>query len=401
MAASSYLVSAMTSRTVVRTSLLTGAATLFMAACGGAPVGSDSAAESVALKVSGDVLAVTVLHGDDAGHYQIAWDAEPADTTVRIEVSTDPNFAPGTGQVIDVEDDALNTDWHTDGANERRYFAFIPEGGELVRSAVRLLPLEGGRNFRDLGGYETEDGRVVKWGQVYRSGVMSGLTDADYDYLKSLGVRVICDFRESDERSREPTDWRANEVAYLTFADPETGGDPIANPMFEALMSPDATAEDVAAGMAAGYVSIAKDEREGYTQMFDRLAGGDIPLAFNCSAGKDRAGTAAALLLTALGVPRETVVHDYSLSDDYVDFMSEFLNEESRAQAASDPDYPYAFLFQLPPEKVAPLMASDPIYIESTFTALEAEYGSVLNYIQTELDVTDEELASIRAALLE
>ena len=153
--------------------------------------------------------------------------------------------------------------------------------------------------------------------------------------------------------------------------------------------------------MAAGYVDIAKNEAEGYTKMFDRLAVGDIPLAFNCSAGKDRAGTAAALLLTALGVPRETVVYDYSLSDDYVDYMDEFLNDEARAEAAADPDNPYAFLFQLPPEKVAPLMASHPMYIEATFDALDEEYGSVMSFIRTELDVTESELAAIRAALLE
>ncbi|MEL6487632.1 MAG: tyrosine-protein phosphatase, partial [Pseudomonadota bacterium] len=125
------------------------------------------------------------------------------------------------------------------------------------------------------------------------------------------------------------------------------------------------------------------------------------PLAFNCSAGKDRAGTAAALLLSALGVPRETVVYDYALSDDYVDYMAEFMGDEARAKAAAEGDEsPYAFLMKLPPEMVAPLMESNPIYIETTLDAMEAEHGSVLAYIQAEYDVTDEELASIRAALL-
>ena len=69
-------------------------------------------------------------------------------------------------------------------------------GGQRV--AVRLLPLEGGRNFRDLGGYPTLDGRRVRWGRVFRSGMMANLTDADYDYLSALGIRVVCDFRSNE-----------------------------------------------------------------------------------------------------------------------------------------------------------------------------------------------------------
>lgn len=347
-----------------------------------------------------EIVSATVLHGDTASEFVLSWEPVPADATVRIEVSTNPDFEPGTGALVGEYSGEVTAQWQADGTMARRYFAFTPENGETMRAAVRLLPLEGGRNFRDLGGYETIDGRHVKWGLAFRSGIMSELTDGDYDYLSGMGVKVICDFRESDERLREPTDWRAGDVDYLTFTDPEEG-DPADNPMFAALISPESTADDVAAGMAAGYVEIAKGEVEGYTEMFDRLATGDIPLAFNCSAGKDRAGTAAALLLTALGVPEETVVHDYSLSDDYVDYMAEFLSEDARAEAAADPDNPYAFLFQLPPEKVAPLMASHPMYIEATFSALKEEYGSVMEFIQTELDVTDEELASIQTALLE
>jgi len=346
------------------------------------------------------VSDIEVLHGDTPSDFSLTWNAAPDDAGVSIFVSSNPEDTEPTLIAENVTGGSF--EWNSEGPLERRYFTVSgsSDAEDGTVAAVRLLPLEGGRNFRDLGGYPTSDGQTVKWGHAFRSGVMHKLTDADYDYLSGLGVRVICDFRESDERLREPTEWRAGAADYLTFADPEETN-PADNPMFAALLSPDSTPDDVAASMAAGYVEIAKGEVEGYTQMFDRLAAGDIPLAFNCSAGKDRAGTAAALLLTALGVPREIVVHDYSLSDDYVDYMSEFLNDEARAAAMADPDNPYAFLMQLPPEKVAPLMASDPIYIESTFSALEEEYGSVMTFIQTELEVTDAELASIRTALLE
>lgn len=228
---------------------------------------------------------------------------------------------------------------------------------------------------------------------------MSGLTENDYDYLGDLGITTICDFRDSAERVEDPTLWAAGDIDYQVFSDaPER--EPSENPMFAALLDPEATPEDVKNSMAEGYWEIALGEVEGYTKMFDDLAAGRIPLAFNCSAGKDRAGTAAALILTALGVPRETIVYDYALSDDYVDYMAEFMGPEAKAAVAEKPESPYAFLFKLPPEKVAPLMASHPAYIESTFNALDKRYGSTLAFIQTELDVSDSDLDRIRERLL-
>ncbi|MEL7197849.1 MAG: tyrosine-protein phosphatase [Pseudomonadota bacterium] len=226
---------------------------------------------------------------------------------------------------------------------------------------------------------------------------MDGLTEGDYDYLGDLGITTVCDFREADEREREPTNWAAGEIEYMTFAPPMEENEED-NPMFAAFSNPDSTPDDVRAAMAAGYPGILDNEDEGYTAMFDQLAAGAIPLAFNCSAGKDRAGTAAALLLTALGVPREQVVADYALSQEYVDYMGEFLSPEAQEKGK---DGPYSFLYALPPEMVAPLMESNPIYIEATLNAMTEEHGSAIAYIQAEFDVTDEELASIRTALLE
>lgn len=358
------------------------------------PVGSDDAERQV------NITEFEVLHGETANAYKLSWAMEEADAPVSIYMSTSPDNSAATLIASDVTGGSF--EWTAEGEPQRRYFTVAAgESAEIgVMSAVRLLPLEGGRNFRDLGGYRTEDGRSVKWGHVYRSGVMDGLTDADYDYLSDLGIKVICDFREADERLREPTKWRAGDIDYLTFTDPAGEESPQDNPMFAALMSPESTPEDVAASFAASYFPMALNEAEGYAEMFDQLAAGEIPLAFNCSAGKDRAGTAAALILSALGVPRETVVYDYSLSDDYVDYMEAFAGEEARAKAAADPESPYAFMMQLPPEKLAPLMASDPRYIEASFAEMETRYGSVLNFIQTELEVTDAELEAIRASLL-
>src|ERR1700730_18336008 len=69
---------------------------------------------------------------------------------------------------------------------------------------VRRLPLQGVVNFRDLGGYSTADGRAVRWGQVFRSDALCGLTDSDLVVLADLGLRTVCDLRSEAERAHMP-----------------------------------------------------------------------------------------------------------------------------------------------------------------------------------------------------
>lgn len=76
--------------------------------------------------------------------------------------------------------------------------------GELRR---RVLPFQGACNFRDIGGYVARDGRAVRWGQVYRTGVLSYLGEDAQDALRTLRVRAICDLRRGGERRSEPTRW--------------------------------------------------------------------------------------------------------------------------------------------------------------------------------------------------
>tara|TARA_X000000950_G_scaffold222060_1_gene267478 strand:+ start:3300 stop:4394 length:1095 start_codon:yes stop_codon:yes gene_type:complete len=284
------------------------------------------------------------------------------------------------------------TDFETlDFPGKRVYFTLVPDAGKAKRVAPRLLPLQGGRNFRDIGGYATADGRSVKWGQVFRSGVMHDITDTDYRYLDQLEVGTIVDFRSTDERKEEPTNWRAGDADYIARDYVDEGS----NDLFASMLSGNATVAMMRSQMTDLYHEIAYQQALAYTVMFDELAGTNDTFAYNCSAGKDRAGIATALILTVLGVNRDEIIHDYSLSDDYVDYLSAFTSED----AESNPNY--AMLSQIPTDLLEPLLASHPEYIESAFESLEREHGSIMNFIQSELKVTNEEIATIRDRLLE
>ncbi|MEQ5787426.1 tyrosine-protein phosphatase [Erythrobacter sp. NFXS35] len=247
-----------------------------------------------------------------------------------------------------------------------------------LKDERRVLDLEGGINFRDLGGYRTNDGRVTRWEVLYRSGSPAGLTARDQAELARRGIRTICDFRATEERAAEPNPYTSanTDVAYWTRDYTGEAGD-----LMAVLGSADASAGKSRAAMIALYRELPDDHAESFRQMFAVLAEGKVPLAFNCTAGKDRTGVAAALILTLLGVPRETVVADYALSDDLVDYKAQIA-------ANADSDGPYAALAQLPWDVVEPLVASDPAYVESALSAIEAEHGSVGAFIADVLAVT-------------
>jgi protein-tyrosine phosphatase len=171
------------------------------------------------------------------------------------------------------------------------------------------LRLESAFNLRDFGGYATADGRVVRRGMLYRSGTMALLSDADAAHLRSLGIRAICDFRRGNERTAEPTLWHGAEVDYFCRDYSESSG-----LLGEMLKRTDATAEDMREAMLSLYRVIPVDHAASYRAMFAQIANGRVPILINCSAGKDRTGVGAALILAALGVPRETIVADYLLT---------------------------------------------------------------------------------------
>src|SRR5262249_28035360 len=94
----------------------------------------------------------------------------------------------------------------------RTYFHLVPDRGAGRVTAVRRLPLEGAKNFRDLGGYRTAEGRYVRWGRVFRSNALAKLTAKDYALLSQLRIRIVCDFRSDRERETAQTAWQGGAV---------------------------------------------------------------------------------------------------------------------------------------------------------------------------------------------
>lgn len=259
---------------------------------------------------------------------------------------------------------------------------------------TRAIPLEGQRNFRDLGGYRTADGRhQVRWGVLYRSGSLARLTDKDYAVLAPLGITSVIDFRSTAERASEPTNWRAGEPQILSKAYTSKGE----AALMGAMQGPDASPAKVREAMIGFYHQMPEQYADQYSELFHRLSGHKAPLLFHCTAGKDRTGLASALILTVLGVPRDKVIEDYVLTEKAGDFRGA---AASAPPPAGDKD-PYAYLRNSKADLIAPLMRADPAYLEAALGQITKDYGSVEAYVRKRLGVSSAELATIRARLLE
>jgi len=250
-----------------------------------------------------------------------------------------------------------------------------------------VVALEGAYNLRDLGGYAAADGRTVRWGCVYRSAALGSITSADAAILLQRGIRIICDLRSGDERLAAPNTWVAS-TSIETWERPatETVGDS-RRLLEDCLVSPEQTRDT----LTCAYREMPFNQATAYAHIFKSLIAGRTPLLFHCSAGKDRSGVAAALLLSALGVTPELVLYDYLLSSQVRDRIREtFISDGRHAAAARDSAQSWM-----------PLTQADPDYLAAMFDEVLRRCGGVARYFQEYLGFGADAVAKLQARLLE
>jgi protein-tyrosine phosphatase len=257
----------------------------------------------------------------------------------------------------------------------------------------RIHQLDGGCNFRDLGGYRTRDGRQLQWGRVFRTGVLSYFTPSDHSQLNQLGVRVICDLRRAEERELEPTRWPDANTQHLSWED---GSAPPTIRSVAANHSHPYTAAGMHAAMIDLYRALPAWMAPRLRGFFSRIAEGKVPILVHCAAGKDRTGIAIALLLATLDVPHETIVDDYLLTNtcDIVEFT---LRQHQAQRSVATGDHP---LLTMPDDIRRVLFAAHVDYLNAAFDQMARDHGDVLEYLRREAGVDDTMRSQVRAALL-
>jgi protein-tyrosine phosphatase len=252
---------------------------------------------------------------------------------------------------------------------------------------IRFPEISGALNFRDMGGYPAAGGRCTQWNVLYRSGTTHAMTATDVELLATYGIRHAYDLRSNTERQDHPSTLGRVQGIDYRFVD----HDAIPGDIARMLRSSDARPDRSKSMMMSLYRRLPFDFRVAYRALFGHLENGDLPLVFNCTAGKDRTGVAAALILTAVGVPHELIIEDYLLSERCFDRSCEIILEGSLATLFAGVD---RSIWE-------PLMRVHADYLSAAFDEIDRSHGSVDRYFAKELNLSESARARIRLNLLD
>ncbi len=240
----------------------------------------------------------------------------------------------------------------------------------------RVLPLQGASNFRDLGGYTGQGGRPLRWRSLFRAEHLAGLTEADLATLARLGLRRSVDFRGQAEGAAQPYQWPGITRHALAIEpsvvqdmqDLTAAGQRLTVPLVQALM------QDL-------YRALVTAQAPRYAEMFALLLQDDTPLVLHCTAGKDRTGVAAALILLALGVPRPVVLQDYLLT-----------NRHYRR--------PLPLQSDLPPEVLDVLWRVQADFLAAALATIDTRPGGLAGFLRRDLGLDTAALGRLAARYL-
>lgn len=271
-------------------------------------------------------------------------------------------------------------------ADQRRYVLLQDGKGDVTVVAERVLPLEQGSNFRDIGGYVTKDGHTVRWGKAYRSGAMPLLSEADYSLIEQLGVGTVVDLRSLEEREVAPD-----------LVDDKTGA---------LFVSNDYSLKPLMANFGKGngenvYQGMEKLLIPQLRALYQRINADQGAVIYHCSAGQDRTGMATALLYDMLGVDRETILKDYHMStalrrpqwempkvnpDDYPNnpILKYYFSKDEAKRTIAEPLY-------------TPSGAS---HLAQFFTYLDSQYGGSEGFMKKALQLTEADVVKLRTTML-
>jgi protein-tyrosine phosphatase len=243
----------------------------------------------------------------------------------------------------------------------------------------KTIRLDGASNVRDIGGWPTRDGGTVKFGRVFRSAALTDLTDKDQLRLSEIGLRTICDLRGTRESAQAPS--------RLTILAPRLHPLPIEPSIGASLRdlrrNSQFSGENVMEVLRTAYVAYALEWSHRYRAMFALLLQEEpLPLLFHCSAGKDRTGFGAALLLQTLGVPWEAVREDYLATN---------------RLWGGDP----VLAAELPPDVAAVMLSAHESWLAAAFDAIRGTFGSFESYLQERIGIDAAARVRLRALLVE
>lgn len=249
----------------------------------------------------------------------------------------------------------------------------------------RYIDIKGGYNIRDIGGYKTLDGGTIRWGKIFRAGLLTHIKDENDPLMISMNLKSICDFRSNEEQSNSPDCWyQLDQLRRYSL------------PISDGRQDKFPWLKDELLEIGEGHhlykanQSYVLQHSDKYRRFFELLLNVDnYPILFHCTAGKDRTGFATILLLSALGVDWNTIVEDYLLTNIYLAEFGEKISEMIAQKST------------VPKEKIVTIFQANEIYLKGALVAIREQYGSIDQYMIEALGVGNEEISLLRHILIE
>lgn len=243
--------------------------------------------------------------------------------------------------------------------------------------AQRHIRLNGASNFRDIGGYAGHEGRPVKWRKIFRSDHLAALNTVDLEQLHKLDVRRAFDFRGVHESQAQSYAWPSIERHSLSI-------EPTVVQRLQAqhLTGKPLTAADALDAMQTTYRDFVRADSHRFAQLFDHMLETPEPLLFHCTAGKDRTGLAAALILSALGVSEADIWQDYLLTN-------QLYKRNSTGNTTLSPDV------------LKIVWEVQESFLKASLDVIQEDHGGMPNYLQQKLGLSAAALLKLRATYLE
>lgn len=245
----------------------------------------------------------------------------------------------------------------------------------------RFFEFDGVQNFRDLGGYKTQDNKTIRWGMIYRSGELTNLSPNDINKIKKLNLQTIIDLRpfHSQAKRRDEIELPKRYEVYIAGA----SNDSISRQVLEdRFLRGDATIY-----MQDMYEEMFVRQSQMIAKFFDYLTDeSNYPIVFHCFLGKDQTGIASYFLLRALGVLPEVAEDDYMLSNLGVD-KSKIIDNVSKMTEAQQ-------------EAFTMLSRTDASFLRYGIACAKKQEGSIEDYMEKKLGLTKEKKQKLRSILL-
>lgn len=253
----------------------------------------------------------------------------------------------------------------------------VPEYGK--NGIEKDIQIKKVHNFRAVGNIKNVDGRTLKEGKFYRSGHLHKLKKKSFDELEKLGIKEIIDLRNSKEIAQKP-DHLPSDIVYKNYSAFEDEGDQL-DQAKKLVLKGKVDGSDADKRMLEFYRDYVKENPEIIRKIVTEILDSDRPILYHCTAGKDRTGITTALILTILKFDKETIYNDYLLSNNYRKKLV-----DKRLNLATHLHFLYPKMDVKVLEKLSWVEID---YLDAAFNEINKEYGSIDNYIQKVLGISE------------